>query len=67
MEQAGWSVGQTRWLVMCHCWRTNYRTTRAGHRLQFQLFLPSRNRPRGDAIPEFQPRHKLPLSSWHIR
>jgi len=67
VEQAGWSVGQTRWLAVRDCWRADNRTARAGHRLQFQLLLPSRNRPRRNAIPEFQPRHKLPLSSWHIR
>lgn len=51
---------------MCDCRCANHCLACPGHRFQLQLFLPSWDRPRGDAVAEFQPRHKLPLFTRHI-
>ncbi|XP_018327408.1 potassium voltage-gated channel protein Shaker isoform X7 [Agrilus planipennis] len=58
-------MGQNRRFTLRHRWRPDDRVTRARHRVQFQLFLPSGDGPGGDAVAEFQPCNKLSVSAGH--
>lgn len=69
MLQAGRGVGKDSGLTVRHCRCAHHRPSRPSHRLQLQLLLPQGDRSGRHAVPEFQPRHKLPLSArypWSV-